>query len=115
MSKKKVKPTFQLIIQIGVYPKISRYFASEVKYFSREQVIKAGEKWLRDNGYEVSRKFIHSHHVRRGDNRMPKAPVLERDLTPGNRPSVGRMFWLHEKSMRKQLGQVDSKGLALQH
>lgn len=92
-------PTFQMIIQIGMFPRISRYFVSAVQYFNREQAIAAGEKWLEKHGYEVSRTFIHTRHVWRGPKDTIKDPVA-----PSRKELSEVEYWIHEKKLRKQLG-----------
>lgn len=103
MAKKfKKKPQFQLVIQIGNFPHISRYYASAVEYFTRDAAVAAGQEWLRKEGIEVVQKYIHTRHVRRGTNATPKAPRVDKSL------SEGQAYWIHEKRTRQQLGVLDA-------
>mgnify|MGYP000447946263 CR=1 FL=1 len=103
MTKKfKKKPTFQMVIKIGNFPQISRYYASAVEFFTREGAIAAGEEWLRKEGIEVVQKYIHTRHVHRGPKLTPKIPKRFDKL------SEGQDYWMHEKRTRKQLGVLDT-------
>ena len=100
----KKPPTYQMIIQIGMFPRISRYFVSAVEYFTRDGAIRGGEKWLAREGYDVSRKFIHTRRVWRGPNLEIKTPKLECELPKRDRDSLKVEYWIHEPKLRKQLG-----------
>ena len=104
MAKQRKKPTFQLVIQIGNFPRISRYYASAVEFFSREQAIEAGKKWLRDNGLEVEQKYIHTRHVHRG----PKEEAKSLNSKQVNAFAKGLAYWVHDKKTRQQLGVLDA-------
>lgn len=92
-------PTFQMVIQIGMFPRISRYFVSAVQYFTREAAVTAGEQWLRKEGLDVSRTYIHTRHVWRGDKDTIKDPVA-----PTRKELSEVEFWIHDKKLRKLLG-----------
>ncbi len=92
-------PTFQMIIQVGMYPRISRYFASAVQYFTREAAVTAGERWLEKEGYDVSRTYIHTRHVWRGPKDEIKKPVA-----PSRKELSDSEYWIHDKKLRKLLG-----------
>jgi hypothetical protein len=111
MSKQPKKPHFQAIVQIGNFPHIKHYYASGVEFFTREQAIAAGEKWLRNHGYEVVQKYIHTRYVKRNPPTTPKMPN-KRIL---NKMAEGMQRWVHDKRTRQQLGQADDKGRALQY
>lgn len=97
-------PTFQLVIQIGLFPRITRYFVSAVQYYTREATVTAGEKWLAKEGYEPSRKCIHTRHVYRGPNKEIKKPVTNQQVTTSNKIFKELEYWIHDKKLRKQLG-----------
>jgi hypothetical protein len=99
----KTRPGFQLIIQIGNFPRIKRYFVSPAHYLTKQGAIDAGKRWLVREGYEAHIKYIHTHRVYRGPAAEDKAPN-PRQVHAAAKP-VTR--WIHEPRVRAELGIKD--------
>lgn len=99
-EKRKV---IQLIIQIGTWPHIQRYFVSPVCFFSREQAKEWGKRWLEKEGFEQDEKYLHTRRVWRGTNR-PVAP-RKPHLVKQDAKAVTR--WIHDDQVRRELGIQD--------
>lgn len=100
-KQKKITKLFQLIVQVGNFPHIKHYHVSDPRYYSREAAIAAGEKHLKEHGFEASRKYIHTKYIYRGPKKQSKNPLNIRELTKRAK-LIPR--WITDKQIRDELG-----------